>query len=347
MKIVLLMDLANVTVPLSLANQTLDPLGTIRNLRNMDGVERISGLWAFADYQQGYFTQALQRDLMAGGFQLIQAPRITGGGVDKATDDVELVNHADWLMENCTNFDTVFLVSGDRDFLRVSQRFLNRGLKVYLVNPNMLSASRDLRNAIGKEFEVDLIETTDIPQISARKVVTLTESPVVVPVPLASRLQEPDPTLTEHENHVRNAAWYLYRASDANALAVCIKDLLKTKYGDDPVVNAQLAALMMFYTVREIMRNQAAKKMPCTMNHLVNVLKGTDDEVEGFDESDYRRVINVMSSIKLLWAQKMQDGGKTFTSFSLSERHPFLTALTTAEEEVAKEPAAEVEGAVL
>jgi hypothetical protein len=156
MKAVVLMDLANVTVPLSETGRTLDPLGSIRNLRQLPDVERISGLWAFADYQQVHFSQALQRDLMAAGFQLIQAPRLSShsGGSGKATDDIELASHASWLLENCTTFDAVFLVSGDRDFLRVSQQFLNRGKTVFLVDPDLLSASRDLRNAVGNEVEI-------------------------------------------------------------------------------------------------------------------------------------------------------------------------------------------------
>ena len=156
------MDLANVTTPLSNMNRALDPVMTIRNLRKLEGMERISGLWAFADYQQIHFSQALQRDLMSAGFQLIQAPRVTTTGAGgKATDDVELVNHADWLLDNSSaSFDTVFLASGDRDFLRISQRFLNRGFRVYLVDPELLCASRDLRNAVNNE--VNIIASTEV-----------------------------------------------------------------------------------------------------------------------------------------------------------------------------------------
>lgn len=323
MKAVLLMDLANVTVPLTQLHRTLDPLLTVRNLRKLPEMERVSGLWAFADYQQAHFSQSLQRDLMAAGFQLVQAPRLTTGNENgKSTDDMELASHADWLLDNCGTFDTVLLASGDRDFLRVSQRFLNRGLKVILVDPDLLSASRDLRNAV--DDEVSIIAWKENPAQGYRPIVSGGESE-------ADGAGRPAEDSEAHAD-IRSICKRLFEGRDGAASQSDL-DLLRQSvasgYGDDQSANLLIAAYRAHLYVMRIVEYHAERERPCTMRHLLNVVRGDPgpqyydlEPVEGLTEDDYRVIIGSMVRSGFLEVTHPEDNGKKYSNFIRGSRAP-------------------------
>lgn len=245
MKVVLLMDLANVKTPLDQERKMLDPIITIRNLRNLPDLEKLVGLWAFADYQQHNFSEELQRNMMAAGFQLVHAPRLTSSSTtSKSTDDAELVAHADWLLEHCDTFDTVLLASGDRDFLRVSQRFLNHNKKVLLVDPSVLHASRDLRNAV--DGEVSLIATVDITSIGRASI---------------------HPEVTEEEPVEEVPPMEISREHTADEFRAILTD---ENHRDHEQLNLLREILT---AVDLVLRSQAEKELPTSFTHLLNVLK--------------------------------------------------------------------------
>jgi len=284
MNAIMLMDLANVSCGLRDLGYVLDPINTYRNLLGVEGLERIVGMLSFGEYATAHFPKPFQRNLMAAGFQLIQCPRLDNLSADgKSTDDDELLMQAHWLLNEGLNFDTVFLVTGDRNFLRVAQRYMNAGKKVILVNPNLLSASHDLRNAIGQEIEllalINLVSPEPGPVVEVAEISTsdVTSAPAPESINPPQPLTVPCIELVGNPNPTELELMYYLIGCDSIEQIGEILDHSES----DPTLR-WAATLDEFYRALEILlMKQESMGLPSAFSHLLNVLSNPESFTSG------------------------------------------------------------------